>query len=63
MTAVGHHFILDPDSADPLSYKVVGLRVSEGSMVYEVLLAGCCHMEDLEQEEVEGMMNASVILE
>ena len=63
ITVIGHHFILDPDSADPLPYKVIGLRVSEGTMIYEVLLAGCCSAEDLEQEEVEGMMNDSVILE
>lgn len=63
ITVIGHHFILDPDSADPLPYKVIGLRVSEGTMIYEVLLAGCCHGEDLGQEEVEGMMNDSVILE
>ncbi|KAF7971566.1 hypothetical protein HWV62_20808 [Athelia sp. TMB] len=60
---VGRHFILDPDSADPLPYKVIGVRVSEGITIYEVLLAGCCHADDLEQEEVEGMMNDSVILE
>jgi hypothetical protein len=60
--AVGHHFILDPNS-DPLSYKVVGLRVSERTMVYEVLLAGCSHTEDLDREEVQSMLNASVILE
>ena len=60
---IGRHFILDPDSADPLPYEVIGLRASEGTAIYEVLLAGCCHAEDLEQEEVEGMMNDSVILE
>ena len=63
MRAIGRHFILDPDSADPLPYKVIGLRASEGTMIYEVLLAGSCHTEDLEQVEVEGMMNDSVILE
>jgi hypothetical protein len=63
ITAVGHHFILDSDSADPLPYKVVGLRVSEGTVIYEVLLAGCSHMEDLEREEVKSMMDASIILE
>lgn len=61
-TAIGRHFILDPDSDDPLPYKVVGLRVSEGTMTYEVLLAGCCHIEDLEPEEIEHMMDNSAIL-
>ena len=32
-------------------------------MIYEVLLAGCCQAEDLEQEEVKCMMDDSVILE
>ncbi|KAF7973842.1 hypothetical protein HWV62_14130 [Athelia sp. TMB] len=63
MKAIGRHFILDPDSADPLPYKVSGLRASEQTMIYEVLMAGSCHAEDLEQEEVESMMNDSVILE
>ena len=63
ITVIGHHFILDSDSTDPLPYKVIGLRVSEGTMIYEVLLAGCCHAEDLEQEEVKCMMDDSVVLE
>jgi hypothetical protein len=44
ITAIGHHFILGPNSSDPLPYKVIGLRVSEGTVIYEVLLAGCCHI-------------------
>ncbi|KAF7969974.1 hypothetical protein HWV62_25458 [Athelia sp. TMB] len=49
MMAIGRHFILDPDSADSLPYKVTGLRASEGTTVYEVLIAGSYHAEDLEQ--------------
>jgi hypothetical protein len=63
ITAIGKHFILDPDSSDPLGYKIAGVKASEGKVIYEVLLDGCFHVEDLEQQEVEDMMNSSDILE
>jgi len=63
ITAIGKHFILDPDSSDPLPYKVAGVKASEGKVIYEVLFAGCFHVEDLEQQEVEDMMDSSNILE
>ena len=30
ITAIGKHFILDPDSSDCLAYKVAGVKASEG---------------------------------
>jgi hypothetical protein len=63
ITAIGKHFILDPDSSDPLAYTVAGVKASEGRVIYEVLLGGCFHVEDLEQQEVEDMMDSSDILE
>jgi len=32
-------------------------------MIYEVLLGRCSHVEDLEQQKVEDMMDSSDILE
>ena len=63
ITAIGKHFILDPDSSDCLAYKVAGVKASEGKVIYEVLLGRCSHVEDLEQQEVEDMMDSSDILE
>jgi hypothetical protein len=63
ITTIGKHFILDPDSSDPLAYKVAAMKASEGKVIYEVLLGGCFHVEDLEQQEVEDMMDSSDILE
>jgi hypothetical protein len=63
ITAIGKHFILDPDSSDSLAYKVAGMKASEGKVIYEVLLGGCSHVEGLERQEVEDMMDSSDILE
>jgi hypothetical protein len=63
ITAIGKHFILDPDSSNPLAYKIAGVKASEEKVIYEVILGGCFHTEDLERQEVEDMMDSSDILE
>lgn len=56
--------MLDRDSTDPLAYKVAGLRALEGqNIVYEVVLDGCSHWDDLEQAEVMRMIDHSDILQ
>ena len=62
LALIGHHFILNADSTDPLPFKVVGVKISEGPIIIEVFFAGCSRTEALEYKEVMEMIDGSTFL-
>jgi hypothetical protein len=62
MSSVGKQFIHLLDNSEELAYKIVGLRVTEDGITYEVRFSECVDSVEVSSDEMEAMVQDSVLV-